>query len=327
MGGSSYCGALQDPLYSAQAVEFLADSASHATPWHLTVSLVNPHDICEFPRSYPAARVKPISTDAPPPNFADDLSTKPSIQRNWQSTYSLLFGYLKTDCADEWRRYLDYYCLFIQKMDRHLGLVLDALEKSGQAGDTIVCFTSDHGDMGGSHRLRAKGPMAYDEVMNVPLVFAWPGVIPAGKRTGAMASNVDVMPTLASLAGLRDLPYQSGLDLSPALLDPAADPGRGEVIFHMNGNPDPPDGQRSGRAFFSLFKSPNRLRALRDRQWKYVEYFAPGSEASEHELYDLNNDPLEMINLASDAGYQAKRREMAQRLGEEEARLRREFAS
>ncbi|MCP4590937.1 MAG: sulfatase-like hydrolase/transferase, partial [bacterium] len=219
-GGPPYWGKIFDPLYTNQSLAWLADPSNQQQPWFLVSSLVDPHDICGWPRYYPHWMSKEIRTDAPPDNWNDDLSTKPRSQHEYLVKFRSIGGAMNEDDPDAWRRYLDYYVHCMQSADHQIGRILDALEASGQAQNTIVIFTSDHGDMGGSHRLRTKGNFAYEEVMNVPLIIAWPGVLPEGAVSGAMVSNVDVMPTLCNLAGIDSTHYMPGADLVPLLRNP-----------------------------------------------------------------------------------------------------------
>jgi len=321
-GGAPYNGAVMDPVYAREAKAWLKDPNHHRQPWLLVCSLVNPHDICEWPRYYPQTRLRPVHTDTLPGNWRDDLSTKPGCQREFQERYQKLAGWVDPSDEKAWRRYLDYYLHCQRDVDENVGDVLRALEQSGQRENTIVVFTSDHGEMAGSHGLRTKGCFAYEEVMNVPLIFSWPGHLPAGAATSAFASNVDVVPTLAGLAGITRRPYLAGRDLSPVLQDPARGSVQDEILYHQGWELEVGLSKQSRT---SAFSHPARVRCLRDREWKYAYYFSPDHDQVEHELYHLKDDPLEMTNLAHDPGFQAKRREMFARLMEREKKLVEEF--
>jgi arylsulfatase A-like enzyme len=323
-GGPPYSGALQDPVYTRQAVDWLSDPNNHQRPWFLTLSLVNPHDVASFPRFYPQRKLRPILTEEPPANWQDDLTGKPGAQLEYRELYTKLGGRIDPNDAEAWRRCLDYFMFCIEDMDANLGRVLTALEKSGARDKTIVIFTSDHGEMAGSHGLRGKDTFVYEEKMNVPLIISAPGMIPRGLTTDAMASNVDVMPTLLSLAGINQgLPYMAGRDLKPALEDPETSV-RDEVILHHDS--EIRTITTIGDKAPSNFKHPTHIRCLRDRNWKYAYYFRPGTDHMEFELYNLKDDPLEMTNLANDQGYKARRKQMHERLLAKERRLKQEFS-
>jgi len=321
-GGPPYNGEMIDPLYAREAVEWIKNPENHKQPWFLVCSLINPHDICAYPRFYPQTKLHHIRTEKPPDNWTDDLSTKPRAQLEHQKRYIKVGGPIDVTNPDAWRRYLDYYVHCQEMVDRNVGMVLDALQRSGRSANTIVVFTADHGEMGGSHRLRTKGCFAYEEVMNVPLIFSWPGRIPEGVTAGALVSNVDVMPTLAALAGLGSLPYMAGLNLSPALTNPAA-AVRDEILYHTDWELALTVGKKADEQ--AIYSSPAHVRCIRDREWKYAYYFRPGGSEEDHELYNLKNDPLEMANLASDSGYLKKRNEMHERMMEREKKLVAEF--
>jgi arylsulfatase A-like enzyme len=319
IGGTAYCGAIEDPRTTRQTIHFLEHPP--AAPWLLVCSLVNPHDICWYPGSYPQARRREVRAAAPPENWSDDLTGKPSAQKLFAEKYKIAAGKLDPTDPLAWRRYMDFYADQVLDMDANLGLVLDALERSGQPDRTIVVLTSDHGEQAGSHQLRTKGPFVYEESLNIPLIFSWPGHLPSGRVTAAMSSNIDVAPTLASLAGIKRLPYMAGRDLSPALLDPSRGDDREEVICHVTGSTEPVGGG------YDLLLNVGHIRSIRTREWKYVHYFDPNGTAEEFELYDLNNDPLELHNLGADPGYQARRKELHGRLREREQALVKESES
>ena len=321
-GGPPYNGALQDPFYASQTVRWLRNPDNHTRPWFLVCSLVNPHDICSFPRYYPQWKLKSIKTESTPPNWNDDLENKPGCQREYSNLYNKLAGNMPDSDPDIWRRYLDYYVHCCEDVDDNIGRVLDALEKSGRRDRTIVVFTSDHGDMGGSHRLRAKGCFAYDEEMRTPLIISAPQLLPSGIRTGSFASNIDIMPTLMNLAGINTSPvYLPGVDLRPVLHDPENTSVREEIIFHQDSELKTGLGEKQDKNF----KHPAHIRCLRDREWKYSFYFSPKNDLVEHELYNLKEDPLEMHNLALDPGYIKRRVEMYERLMERESALARDY--
>jgi arylsulfatase A-like enzyme len=166
----------------------------------------------------------------------------------------------------------------------------------------------------------------YEEKMRVPLMVSAPGLVPPGVVTNAMSSNVDVMPTLLSLAGIKERPYSAGIDLTPALIPELNGPDaalRDHVILHHDSEVRTPT--TIGGQAPSNFKHPTHIRCLRDGQWKYAYYFRPGQDLVEPELYNLMDDPWELDNLAHDSGYASKRAEMHERLVEEDGSLARDW--
>lgn len=117
-------------------------------------------------------------------------------------------------------------------VDRHIGSVLDALEENGQAENTIIIFTSDHGEMCGAHHLRQKGSVAFKETTNIPLVIVDPNK-PGDLRTDAVGSHLDLVPTILAYAGLSEgerkqrYPLLKGQDLSGVVANPGSDGPRG----------------------------------------------------------------------------------------------------
>jgi arylsulfatase len=136
------------------------------------------------------------------------------------------------DRRDMWHNHVNYYLNCMLDVDRHIGAVLDALEGTGQADNTIIIFTADHGEMGGAHHLRQKGSVAYRETVNVPLVIADPRH-PGGVRTDAVGSHLDLVPTILAYAGLPEAevrqryPSLKGHDLTGVVENPTSTVPRG----------------------------------------------------------------------------------------------------
>ncbi|HUY86554.1 MAG TPA: sulfatase-like hydrolase/transferase, partial [Acidimicrobiales bacterium] len=341
-----------DPIIASNAANWIQDKAASGTnqPWFLTVALVNPHDVMWFPIDQPDYGISnpedvesvrsllelaawkdgdPLPVydtqydrifDELPSNFGDDLHTKPEAHRQWRwDQQHGLWGYIDPADKDSWLRHLDYYAHLHRLADESLGTVLGALEDSGRWDDTVVIFTSDHGDMCGSHGLRSKGPFVYDEIMRVPLYVKIPGVTSPGATTKALATHVDLAATICSLAGVdpskaqdsEGRPTLQGVDLSPIFNNPAKSI-RDHVLF----------AQDSAQTE-NLNKVRYALRGFFDGRFKYARYYGvgggkpstglwgrdPGSKLfgatcafddQDHELYDHDSDPGELVNLAND---------------------------
>ena len=348
-----------DPVIADNAAHWLrANATGLDQPWFLTVALVNPHDVMWYPVDQPsyadqhpddvamirsileAAKWKedetlPVFTDdyeeifeELPASFHDDLYTKPEAHRQWRwDQQHGLWGYIDPDDKGAWLRHLDYYVELHRRADESLGVVLGALEQSGAWDDTIIVFTSDHGDMCGAHGLRSKGPFVYDEIMRVPLYAKVPGVTQAGTQTAALGTHVDLASTLVALGGVdpADHPTLKGVDLSPALADPSAT-ARQHVLFAQ----DTAHTDNINRTRYAL-------RGMFDGRYKYARYYGVGGgkpssglwgrergeklfdvdcdfDDQDHELYDLDDDPHELVNLAMDPGRRGEVREHFDRL-------------
>jgi arylsulfatase len=241
-----------DPQTAAEAVDWLktkgAEVADKDQPWFLAVNFVNPHDIMYFDTDdeemVQVRGMFPIfgAPDTPhyqqrwptslPASFFDDLSGQPQAVRNYKAFSDGAYGRIPMERRDMWHNHVNYYINCMLDVDRHIGSVLDALEESGQAENTIIVFTADHGEMGSAHHLRQKGSVAFKETMNVPLVIVDPRH-PGGIRAEAVSSHLDLVPTVLGLAGLSEqeqekkYPFLKGHDLSSAVAEPGADGPRG----------------------------------------------------------------------------------------------------
>jgi arylsulfatase A-like enzyme len=156
--------------------------------------------------------------------------------------------------------------------DAQAGLVLDALEETGLAENTIVLFTSDHGYHMGEHGHWQKTTL-FENAARVPLIIAGPGTEAAGQSTAAPAEMVDFYPTLAELCGLRGPRFLSGVSLVPVLKDPNARPRPCALTQYASGY------------------------SIRTSRHRYTEWGENGSEGAE--LYDHQSDPQELVNLAN----------------------------
>jgi choline-sulfatase len=306
-----------DARIANEAVTFL-DSVdpNSTTPFALIVSFANPHDLLAYPLTWdqedggcdnyksvaPGCFNQGISL---PPTYDETLihNYKPTAQTQSQALL-LGLGPLVGPSAAE--NYVNFYAYLQKVVDQHIGSVLDALEaKPGLAEQTVIIRTSDHGEMGLSHGgLRQKIFNAYEETIHVPLVISNPVLFPQPVQSSALASLIDLMPTLATLADVPDRDQWTflGTDLTPVLEDAIANPAaptvevQEAVLFTFDDeNCGAPDGQ-------TIVKQPNHLCSIREGRWKYAIYFDPaGVEPSEYELYDLQEDPHELINRADPA--------------------------
>jgi arylsulfatase A-like enzyme len=180
-------------------------------------------------------------------------------------------------------------------VDDQIGRLLAALERLGRREDTIVVVSSDHGDMLGSHGKRLKRK-PWEESIRVPGIVRYPAKIQAGRTSDALFSHVDFAPTMLALCGLGVPDSMQGSDLSRVLLDPDA------------------PGPRS--AFFQIFvpfagdESPRPWRGLRTDRYMYAR-----TESGPWLLYDLEDDPGELTNLADDPAHADTRADLDRRLG------------
>ena len=169
--------------------------------------------------------------------------------------------------------------------DEAFGAVLRALEETGQAEDTCVVLTSDHGYFYGEHGLNEERRLAYEESIRVPLAFRWPSWITAGTNSEALVLSVDLAPTILELAGISVPNPMHGRSLLPLLTGPLHANWRRSVLIE----------------YFSDSVWPRMVamgyQAVRTDRWKYIRY--TDLEGMD-ELYDLQSDPYEMRNLWND---------------------------
>jgi arylsulfatase A-like enzyme len=211
--------------------------------------------------------------------YPDDDSVLPEIKRNdrddtprfsWYLHWSLPEPRLKwAEENHQWRTLVRSYLAATSFVDAQIGRILDALEASGHADNTIVVVWSDHGYHLGEKLITGKNTL-WERSTHVPLLFAGPGVTKGGRVTQPV-ELLDLYPTLIELCGLTPRNDLEGVSLVPQLKNPAAKRDRPAITSHNQGN-----------------------HAVRSERWRYIRY-ADGTE----ELYDLSTDPNEWTNLAS----------------------------
>lgn len=356
LGGYTY-----DDMIRGSAVSWLRNTGRPLTdddkPWALFVSLVNPHDIMYFNTDAPGEPVQDTGKllmhaapapqhksyaktwDAPlPHDFTQSLDgpDRPRAHREFEKAWGYALGSIPTE-AERWDRFSDFYFNSIRNVDVQLDALLAELDDLGLTDNTIVVFTSDHGEMGGAHGLRGKGPFAYQEVMHLPLHIVHPDV-DGGQDCQALTGHIDLVPTLLSLAGVpaagevagRDLP---GRDASAALGNPresSAHAVRDAVLYTYSGlatnDSEAVRMMAEAKATRSDAKTAmaaagyqpdltkrGSLRTMFDGRYKFTRYFAPTQRNSpdnvddlyrfnDVELFDLHQDPTEMTNLAAAKG-------------------------
>ena len=365
--GLAGSGTEYDEPIARDAAEWIRSHSNDDNPWFLSVGLVNPHDIMWFPMDQPwywerdpeetafvrqrlAERDWGRADNLPgfpydldrwftelPANFDDDLHTKPEVHRRWMTMMERkrTYGSMDHSDTDMWLQHLDYYVKLHELNDQNVGKILSALDDSDSWDNTIVVFTSDHGDQCGSHGLRSKGPWNYQETMRIPLYVCAPGITKARTKTNALASHVDLARTIAEFAGIdtSQVPTMVGESLYPLFKDQSTKI-RDYVLFAQE---------------WPWYQGVENCRyassGIFDGRYKYCRYYGIGGRGSytnvegydgtkissdtkeedmlfgrdaafedhDHELYDLQEDPHELVNLALDRG---KRGEVRSRFAE-----------
>lgn len=266
-------------------------------PYFMVVSLINPHDICymairDFAETdhekrlidngvvevatLDKALVKPegisdaefYKNHAPPipPNLEPQEGEPMAIQslieqRNFRK--KAREEYTNKD----WQLHRWAYCRLTETVDKQIQTVLDAVKESGQEENTLIVFSSDHGDMDGAHRMEHKSTL-YEESANVPFLMMWKGKIPAGvvDDVHLVSNGLDLLPTLTDYAGLKSESDPRGLSLKPLL-----------------------EGNTEWRKTLGVESEVGRM-VINEDGYKYIRYFG---DKSEEQLLDLNLDPYE----------------------------------
>lgn len=241
-------------------------------PWLIQCEFDGVHPPCTVPQDY--ARMYPADSIPQPGNYSDANLNKQAIHNLVRDSQRAL-GQLGDEWDNSWRQLIAHYWGYVTLLDAFAGQILEQLKTLGLEQNTLVIYTSDHGELMGAHGVVTKYPMMYDEVLRVPLIARWPDGLPAGAVRSGFVSHIDIMPTLLDAAGLAapDLPGQSWLPFARG--DAAS--LRDHVFAQTDGY---------GSHCYSL-------RMVRTNRWKYVY-----SPYAAEELYDLEQDPFELVNLA-----------------------------
>lgn len=289
---------------AVKAVDFIERHAGQA-PWLLSVNFFDPHPPFVPPKRYldnyegralngdGRALPGPIAPTAKSPEVT-------SMLRSYVDHQGLDEAEMP---ADEIRKMREAYFATVEYLDSRIGMIMAALNKSGQRDNTIVIFTSDHGDMLGDHGLILKGSRLYDQLLHVPLVFSWPGVIEQGGRVPGLVELVDIAPTLLDFAGVEVPGTMQGASLCPLLAAGATNtggpPGGGKpvVVSEYYDALDLPNGTHATAVFDGVLKTVvyhdiGRVEAYRldedpgeiDDLWPALEGTADGALALQRHL-------------------------------------------
>ncbi|MHB9037243.1 MAG: sulfatase family protein [Armatimonadota bacterium] len=244
-----------------------ATSTNASAPFLLLASFMNPHDIC-----YWAISPRTLVPDKLP--FQHIINELPPLPPNHDSrpmspsTYGSFYGEFKTDL--QWRYYLYCYYRMVEELDYNVGRLLTALEDSGYAENTVVVFTSDHGENGGCHGMVQKDRQ-YDSSMKVPLIWSCPGQINENRSDAAhLVSGIDIVSTICYYAGVK----------SP--------PGMGRSLHRLL------EGRQTEWRDYLVSEWQKDGRIVRTPQYKYVMFKGDPVE----QLFDMRHDPWETTNLA-----------------------------
>lgn len=339
-GGTDYIGSVRegnemDPVIVSETLDWLGTTGKalndEGTPFFLNVNLVNPHDIMNYDitgyrspfmqlSGRPEDALYDRTYDASIPSTWDfdfNAADVPDALRIFQAHWGLFAGVIEDE--DVWKDYQDYYFNCIQDSDDNLMKILDWLQDSGMMDDTVIVFTADHGEMHGSHGMKGKGGFLYENNIHVPLIIVHPDYA-GGRTVSAVTSHVDLAPTLVDFTKLPDgkkaaitagLPGRSLLPL----MDGSAEGVRDASLFcfemlSMTALQFGKDAEGNVTYSFDV-NARGMVRGIVTDRYKFVRYFSPVGfntpatlealfENNDVQLFDLEADPEETVNLAAD---------------------------
>ena len=288
-----------DARVSHAAVKFL--TGEHDKPYLLVVSLMNPHNICEWARRAAGREQKlscgeigtppPSDQLPPPPANLDPPKNEPDgmtfIRRACQVDDGLFP--VSHFTAEDWRRQRWGYYRMVEKVDGEIARVLDALNEAGDVEDTLVIFTSDHGDCTGAHRFNQK-TVFYDESVRVPLIVNWKDKTAFGTSDVLVNTGIDILPTMFAAAGIKQPKKLPGRSVLPLALGKSV-PWRNYLVAQ---NHLVQTGVVDG------LRPTMEGRMVRTDRYKYCVY---NRGIRRESLVDMVDDPGEMNDLAEDPEY------------------------
>lgn len=285
-----------DPKYTQTA--WCADVANRFmrqqrdfTPWLMSVNMFQPHHPF-FPTEEYLSHYDPAKM--PDPAYKEgELDNKIIFeQTDHKGAYGGTGLSFTRSTPDERRRMTAAYYAMIEQIDTEMGHMLQTLDETGQADNTIVIFMSDHGEMLGDHGIYLKGPYFYDCLTRVPLIIRWPKHFQGGRKIDSLVEMVDIVPTLLDAAGIPIPAGVQGRSLMPVLTGQTAAHRDSVYMEYLDAN--------------LPFQIPPMLTSVRTEKWKLNFCLNPRSG----ELFDLENDPGEYTNLWDDPHHKDTREMM-----------------
>ncbi len=280
----------RDRLPSA-CLEFI--NKKRGKPFFAVASFINPHDICFAHRAhtekntenvlalYKEASALPLEQLPPlPENYAIPQDEWAAVEDHVSYTATTPSGTMRKEYDKrDWRINRWIYRRLTERVDKHIGMILDGLKKAGLEDNTLIIFTSDHGNMDASHRLASKG-FHYEESVGVPLILKYRGVISGGRtdRKHLVSTGLDILPTICDYVGASKPAHLLGKSLRPLAKGISVDGWRRYVVSENN--------------WFQM---------VRSQRFKYC---VDNSDDNNESLIDMKNDPGEMTNLVDDPKFQ-----------------------
>ena len=259
---------------AARACEKMEQHAANGQPWFVRVDFTDPHLPCH--PSEPFAGLYNPDSIEPWDSMGDTLDGKPYIQRQQLRNWGL-----EGRTWDQWKCTLAMYYGMVSQIDDAVGIMLAKLDELAIAEDTLVIYTTDHGDLCGGHGMLDKHYVLYDDVTRTPLIIRYPRKVEAGQRPPEFVSNcLDLGATLGDLCEV-NVAAGHGQSLAP-LLSGKCQPDRAFAVSSSSGQQ------------FGLYSQ----RCIRTKDWLYV-----WNMTDMDELYDGNADPGQKRNLIHDPSH------------------------
>lgn len=260
----------------------------HEKPFFLVASFDNPHNICEYARqqNLPYGNIEtPDVCNCPglPANYAKSPFDADVLTNEQEKNFNLYPTTAYTD--EDWRMYRYTYYRLVEKVDREIGKIVDAIDRNGLWKNTVVIFSSDHGDGNGSHHWNQKSAL-FEEVVNIPLIVTLPGKKHAGTTLPQLINNgVDLFATICDWAGAQTPQYVSGKSFRHIVEKGDKDTPHQDYIITET----------------QFDSSKTRGWMVRSKEFKYVLY---DKGRYREQLYDMQRDRGEMRNLAVEKKYE-----------------------
>ena len=281
-----------------KACDFIAKHRQE--PWLFSINNFDPHHSFDAPEEY-LNRYTSCLDEIPLPNHMEgELSNKPSWQQfDHEGAYGHRSGFPYQEMTEKDHRLVKAsYWAMCDLIDEQFGRILETLEKTGQRDNTIIIFTSDHGEMLGDHGIYLKGPYFYEPAIHVPLIISWPEhILP--QKSEALVELTDLAQTLLDAIGVPHHPGMQGKSLWPMLS------GKTDCSHHRD------DVYCEYYNAMPWHQNPTAQTTM-VRTQRYKLTVAHGLD--EGELYDLKIDRNEIRNLWDDSEYLAVKADMLKRL-------------
>ncbi len=236
-----------------------------------------------------------------PPGYLNEEQLERFMEAYGPENEAFAKAELKGKELAEWnyQRYVKDYLRAVASMDKEIGRILDYLEESGLSENTLVIYSSDQGFYLGDHGWYDKRWM-YEESFRMPLIIRWPDIVKPGSRNEHIIQNIDYAASFLDLAGLEIPEDIQGKSIAPILKGEKTDNWRDVAYYHYYAYPD--------------YHMVQPHQGIRSNRYKLIHFYT----TDEWELYDLENDPDEMVNVYSSSEYSNIVKDMTERLKQEQ---------